>query len=146
METDKSALPAVIQFQDRGKMTFPSQALLPFMRKCSIAIKQQLNHDQFIIHGRRTILITKRKVLNSHELMSDLGTLIKFRVNNVTDGIIETLYKDLVRRVINTMANSFLNSQAMLERIATNKGVDAQMALRDRLKAYAGDRHSRIQL
>lgn len=60
--------------------------------------------------------------------------------------VVDTLYKDILRRVINTMANSLIQSQAMLERIATNKGVDAKMALRDRLKAYATDKHTQIQL
>lgn len=44
------------------------------------------------------------------------------------------------------MANSFLSSQDMLERVANNKGVDAQMTLPDKLKAYAIDTQSIIQL
>jgi len=31
VETDKYILPAVIKFQDQGKMTFPHYTLLPFM-------------------------------------------------------------------------------------------------------------------
>ena len=31
VETDKSVLLAVVKLQDRGKMTFPYQILLPFM-------------------------------------------------------------------------------------------------------------------
>ena len=44
------------------------------------------------------------------------------------------------------MANSLMQSQAMLARIATNKGVDAEMLLRDKLKAYALDKRIQIQL
>ena len=44
------------------------------------------------------------------------------------------------------MANQFLTNQNMLERIATNKGVDAEMALGDKLKAYAIDTQTKIQL
>ena len=35
------------------------------------------------------------------------------------------------------MANSLIQSQAMLARIECDKGVDAEMALRDKLMAYA---------
>ena len=48
--------------------------------------------------------------------------------------------------MINTMANSFLSSQDMLERISKNKGVVAQMTLRDKLKAYASDTQCEIWL
>ena len=146
VESDKSVLPAIIKFQDRGKMTFPHKALLPFMRRCSKAIKQHLNRDKFHLHGKRTVLLTKQAVRNDKELLNEFGTLVKFRCDDVTDDTIESVYKDLIQRVINTMANSFLTGQAMLERIASNKGVDAQVALRDRLKAYATDTHSKIQL
>ena len=44
------------------------------------------------------------------------------------------------------MANSLLSSQAMLERVSKNKGVDAEMSLRDKLKAYAIDKQLHIQL
>ena len=54
------------------------------------------------------------------------------------------VYFDLVKWMINTMANSFLSSQDMLERISKNKGVDAQMTLRDKLKAYASDTQCKI--
>lgn len=56
------------------------------------------------------------------------------------------LFKEILTRVINTMSNSFFHSQAVMERIASNKGVDAQMSLRDKLKAYAVDQHSKIVL
>ena len=52
VETDKSVCPAVIKFQDRGKMTFPHRALVPFLRKCSQAIKRHLNRKQFLLQGR----------------------------------------------------------------------------------------------
>ena len=39
------------------------------------------------------------------------------------------LYNEVLVRVINTMANSFFRSQNLLNRIADNKGVDAQVSL-----------------
>lgn len=146
VETDKSVCPAVIKFQDRGKMTFPHQALFPFLRKCSIAIKTHLNRKQFLLQGRKVMLSTRHQVLNNKELLSDFSTLVLFRSSATDAATIRGVYFDLVKRVINTMANSFLSSQDMLERISKNKGVDAQMTLRDKLKAYASDTQCKIQL
>lgn len=144
--TDKSDLPAVIKAQDRGKMTFPHQALLPFMRKCSIAIKSQLNRKQYMLHGRKVILLTKQQILSDQELLSSFNTLITFHSGVIDTSVVAGVFRDLVRCVINTMANSFLSSQDMLERISRNKGVDAEMTLRDKLKAYATDTNTQIKL
>lgn len=146
VETDKSVLPAVVKFQDRGKMTFPHQILLPFMRKCSESIKSTLNCKNFKLQGRTIILKTKQSVLNNLELKADLAVVISFRCGETSASVVDTLYKDLLRRVINTMANSLIQSQAMLARIVSNKGVDAEMSLRDKLKAYAMDKRTQIQL
>ena len=54
------------------------------------------------------------------------------------------LFKELLSRVLNTMGNDFFACQDVLERIRENKGVDAQVALRDKLKVYA--REMRRQL
>lgn len=123
-----------------------SRARFPFLRKCSIAIKTILNRKQFLLQGRKIVLTTRREVLSNNELLSEFRTLVLFRCNDADTPTINGVYLDLVQRVVNTMANSFLSSQDMLERIANNKGVDAQMTLRDKLKAYASDVQCRIQL
>ena len=146
VETDKSILPAVVRFQDRGKMTFPHQVLLPFMRKCSRFIKSKLNCKQFKLQGKTVILNTKQYILYNQELKGEFKMVISFRSESTSTAIVDTLYKDILRRVINTMANSLIQSQAILNRIAKDKGVDAEMALRDRLKAYTTDEHTQLQL
>ena len=143
VETDKSILPAVVRFQDRGKMTYPHQILLPFMCKCS---RLTLNCKQFKLQGKTIILNTRQCVLYNQELKGEFKTVIFFRSESTSLAVVDTLYKDIVRRVINTMANSLIQSQTMLARIANNKGVDAEMALRYKLKAYATDKHTQLQL
>ena len=101
---------------------------------------------QFLLQDRKVMLSTRHQVLNNKELLSDFSTLVLFRSSATDAATIRGVYFDLVKRVINTMANSFLSSQDMLERISKNKGVDAQMTLRDKLKAYASDTQCKIQL
>ena len=55
------------------------------------------------------------------------------------------LFKEILTRVASTMSNSFLHSQDVMQRIADNKGVDAQISLRDKLKAYAGEVRAILQ-
>ena len=92
------------------------------------------------------VLLTKHEVVNNMEFKSDFITFISSHSSTADTTIITGVYLDLVKQMINTMANSFLNSQDMLERIANNKGVDAQMTLRDKLKAYARATQSKVQL
>ena len=146
VETNTSDLPAVVRFQDRGKLTFPHRILLPFMRNCSVAIKHHLNCKQFKTQGKQVILKAKQSVLYDKELIKQLATIILYRCEHSTSASVEIIYRDMLKRVINTMANSLLSSQAMLERISKNKGVDAEMALRDKLKAYAMNQQSNIHL
>lgn len=54
------------------------------------------------------------------------------------------LFKEIIGRVLNTMANSFFACQDTLERISENKCVDAQVSLRDKLKVYAGEMHTQL--
>lgn len=49
-------------------------------------------------------------------------------------------------RVVNTMSNSFFQRMDLLDRVCTNKGVDAQMSLRDKLKAYASEVESKVDI
>ena len=61
------------------------------------------------------------------------GLLDKYSNESVSEDNAHMLFKKLVGRVVNTMANSFLNCQDVLEQIRDNKVVDAQVALRDEL-------------
>lgn len=84
---------------------------------------------------------TRREVLNNNDLLREFVSFCASAADVVT---IKPVYVDLVQQVITTMANSFLQSQDMLERIVKNKGGDAQMTLRDKLKAYTSDTQSQI--
>ena len=53
--------------------------------------------------------------------------------------LVQELFSEILSRVINTMMNSLLQCAAMVTRIQANKGVDADVALRDKLKVYAAE-------
>ena len=64
---------------------------------------------------------------------------------DVPEDVSRVLFREIIMRVANTMSNSFLHAQDVLQHIAESKGVDAQMSLRDKLKAYAGEVHAILQ-
>ena len=101
------------------------------------------------------IQITKEAVLNNDELLQQFTMFVNFKAKQMVDSeMARALYKELMSRVIHTMANSFYqclaNSfyqcQEVLKIIVENKGVDAQVALRDKLKVYASESRSKLAL
>ncbi len=60
--------------------------------------------------------------------------------------LVDDLYNELLSRVVNTMMNSLLQTAAVLDRIKSDKGVDADVALRDKLKVYASQTKSSVKL
>ena len=91
--------------------------------------------------------MAKQQVLKDDELIEEFKKMVTvLHKSRVEDKTSHRLFKDIVQRVVNTMANSFFASQDMLERIANKKGIDAQMSLRDKLKAYASGTRTKLQL
>ena len=94
----------------------------------------QIDQANIKLQGKTVILNTKQYILYNQEMKGEFKTVISFRSASTSLAVVDTFYKDILRRVINTMANSLIQSQAMLARIANNKGVDAEMALREKIK------------
>ena len=93
------------------------------------------------------IQITKEAVLNNDELLQQFTMFVNFKAKQMVDSeMARALYKELMSRVIHTMANSFYQCQEVLKIIVENKGVDAQVALRDKLKVYASESRSKLAL
>ena len=90
--------------------------------------------------------MTRKLVLENTELIDMFqAVLSQLYTHNIVEEFTRIIYKEIVTRVVNTAANDFLKSQAMLDRIAQNKGVDAEVALRDKLKVFANEACSRLQ-
>lgn len=87
----------------------------------------------------------KRHVLGNERLQQEFAVLCGYlRKDHVSKELASKLYQEIVSRVINTMANSFFQAQNTLELISKNKGVDAHVALRDKLKVFASEVSSEL--
>lgn len=58
LETDKTVLPLTIKFQDRGKMSFPHSAMLPFCRHCLLKIKSQISREKYAVLRSRIMIVS----------------------------------------------------------------------------------------
>ena len=71
--------------------------------------------------------ITKREVLGNDDLFNAFRMFVRYhQTSQVEDNHIRILFKDILTRVVNTMSNKCMD---LLDRVSTNKGVDAQMSL-----------------
>ena len=75
-EKDKSVIPAILKEQDRGRMKFPCQTLIPFCRACSVHIKTTLNMRSLLKDGRKI-----SKVRLTHISIDRYKRLTDVRVN-----------------------------------------------------------------
>ena len=68
---------------------------------------------------------------DNDDLLNTFRMFVRYhQTSQVDDNHIVILFKEIVTRVVNTMSNSFFQCMDLLDRISTNKGVDAQMSLR----------------
>ena len=96
--------------------------------------------------------VTKRNAVCDESLKAEFRETCEHLMGNTLQPIdcplslMEELFSEILSRVINTMMNSLLQCAAMVKRIESNKGVDADVALRDKLKVYASEKESCIRL
>ena len=84
--------------------------------------------------------------MDSEELRKDFTTIVQHRLSHVSVILVLLVYKELVKRIINVSMNSIVNTHRILTQIKDNKGVSADTSLRDKLKVYSLDVHSKFSL
>ena len=81
------------------------------------------------------------------DLLNSFRMFVKYhQTSRIDENHVKILFKEILTRVVNTMSNSFFQRMDLLVRVCTNKGVDAQMSLRDKLKAYASEVESKVDI
>ena len=149
---DKSFVPRVIDFQDRGHMTIMHQAMLSFGRGLFTTVRASLNYSSYQEYGSEVFKRTRKHVLDSSELFQTFKaclenvshTSAQGPVSEMDDALLNKVYNTLVTKMLHTINNDFLKNVSLLGNIATGKGTNAKLLLRDKLKAAAADTISRI--
>ena len=144
---DKSFLPPLIKYQDRGKMTIMHPSMLPFGRKVFTVIRSSLNYDKYVEHGSEIFSIARKNVLLDTEIASTFKCCVQSLYDeqvDIEDSVVIKVCKVLLSKILNTVSNDFLTNITQLDKIENNKGTGANIQLRDKLKAAAADTHSRV--
>ena len=145
---DKSFLPPLVKYQDRGNMTTMHPSMLLFGRQVFTVIRYFLNFDKYIKHGSELFAETRKHVLLNTEIPSEFKSCVRSLYEpgseEIEDSVANRVYKAMLSKILNTINNDFLANVTQLDKIETNKGAGANLLLRDKLKAAAADTHSRV--
>ena len=149
---DKSFMPRVVTYQDRGHMTIMHPAMLDFGRTLFSTVRLSLNYTNYMKKGPEVFKHTHDHVLQDSELLQKFKSCLENIPHSSTQGpasdveeaVVSKVYITLVTKMLHTINNDFLKNLSLLDKIATGKGTGAKLLLRDKLKATAADTHSRV--
>ncbi len=147
---DKTFVPRVVSYQDRGRMTIMHSAMLDFGRALFSTVRATLNYESYTQHGADIFKHTHERVLKSTELLQKFKAGVKNINTSSTqppteESLLKTVYTTLITKMMHTINNDFLKNLSLLDKIAKGKGTDAKLLLRDKLKAAAADTQSLVQ-
>ena len=138
---DKSFIPPLLKFQDRGRMVIMHHALLPFGRSLFSLVRSHVNYTKYQEQGAKIFSEAHTQVVDDKELLSSFKAGIQQIPHSSSDtdkfadkNVVCSVYSAIVVKMLNTINNDFLKSLSMLDKISSNKGTEAKLMLRDKLK------------
>ena len=126
---DKSFVPPLLKFQDRGSMVIMHHALLPFARSLFSYRKYQEQSANIFAEAHT-------QVLNDKELLSSFKAGIQPIPHSSSDAdkfsdetVVCSVCRAIVVEMLNTINSDFLKSLSMLDKISSSKGTEAKLML-----------------
>lgn len=133
--TDKSTIPASLQYRDKGYMYFPCEDVIQFVKAVDLCVRQFANSDGMRKWGKRLIEVATDSVKNNLELKGiyERALLKKFDSIDNLAAPVENVYNEMLRKLCNTRLAEFVDS---FQQIKVSKGGSATLCglnLRDTL-------------
>ena len=133
-------------------MTIMHPAMLNFGRALFSTVRSSLNYSSYLKSGSEVFKQTKEHTLESSELFEKFKAGLEniphsstqSPILDIGDTFLNKLYTTLVEKMLHTIDNDFLKNVSLLDKIATGKGTNAKLLLRDKLKATAADTQSHV--
>ena len=149
---DKSFLPQVVKYQDRGHMTIMHPAMLDFGRTTFSTVRSVLNYSSYMKYGSDIFNQTHQHVFRDNTLLRTFKSCLEniphassqIAVSDMDERVVSRVYTTLVTKMLHTINNDFLKNISLLDKVEANKGTGANLLLRDKLKVTAADTHSRV--
>ena len=111
--TDKSVIPASLQYRDRGHMYFPDPLFLPFLKAVDNCILEVTNPQSFEKHGKNLVEVAMTRLKEKTELRERFENLLtqKLKIShNDTQAELNSVYSELVRKLGHTRIQEFVDS------------------------------------
>ena len=151
-DDDKSFMPSVVQFQDRGGMTIMHPAMLEFGHRVFTTVKSTVNYTSYMSNGSDIFKRAREDVLGSEELFQTFKNCLQniphssgqASILDTEEAVVSNVYVSLLTKILHTIDNDFLTNISPLDKIDTGKGTGAKLLLRDKLKASAADTQSHV--
>ena len=133
--TDKSVVPASLQYRDRGFMYFPKQEFIPFIRAVDQCVCQVANKDEMQKVGKNLIEVATEKVKNDSELKKIYTETILTKFDSIQGmtNAVEKVYSELTRKLCNTRLAEFVDCFKQIQASKVGSATLSGLNLRDTL-------------
>ena len=101
-----------------------------------------LSQDGFGRYGGNIFEVTKETILKDATLAVQFTDSVKEFHVSCSESTIKEIHAKLLTKYYNARCNEFLRNVTKLNCIKSNKAVDVNVSLRDKLKCYAVDKHA----
>ena len=111
--TDKSVIPASLQYRDRGHMYFPDPLFFPLLKAVDNCILEVTNRHSLKKHGKNLIEVAMTRLKEKTELRERFEKLLtqKFKISHIgTQAELNSVYSELVCKLGHTRIQKFIDS------------------------------------
>lgn len=133
--TDKSVVPASLQYRDNGFMYFPHPDFIPFTKAVDEQVRHLANTNGMQMHGKNLIQVTTESVFNKLELKEVYTKALLTRFDTI-DGIktaADNVYSEMLRKLCNTRLAEFFDCFKQMQASKAGSASLAGLNLRDAL-------------
>ena len=138
---DKSGISQSSKSLDAGKLIFPRDELIFFLRSVDNEVREFTTDSNLRKYPSKFLQMCQNCVKNNERLETDFRELVGSLLPEVEcameASVVDRLYRVLVSKLANTRINEFLNAKVERDLKVQGKVVDADEMLRPKLKSYA---------
>lgn len=138
---DKSGISQSLKNLDAGKLIFPRDELIFFLRSVDNEVREFTTDSNLRKYPSKFLQMCQNCVKNNERLKPDFRELVGSLLPEVEcameASVVDRLYRALVSKLANTRINEFLNAKVERGLKVQGKVVDADEMLRPKLKSYA---------
>lgn len=110
--TDKTVIPASLQYRDRGFMYFPDPSFIPIIRSVDDKVRQYANDDRIKEHGENLVKVASENVKHDKSFKTQFEKVLEKKIDCLhgMEEAINSVFSEFIRKLYNTRLAEFLDS------------------------------------